>query len=140
MSYPILMKPKQTPNLKQTQKLIMLPQMQQAIYLLQVPVLELAEAIEAEMEKNPLLEYSQDVDDESIASEVREQPQETESPVEKPLEIDERNFEILKQLDEDFRDHFQQSGDFQKPSSSDQDKLKTFQDSLICAEISLLNI
>ena len=137
MSYPILLQTKQTQNLKQTQKLIMLPQMQQAIYLLQVPIMELAEAIEAEMEKNPLLEYSQEFDDESLAKEVREQPQDTDTPVERELHIDEQNFEILKQLDEDFRDHFLESGTYHKSSTTEDDKYKTYQESLVCAEESL---
>jgi RNA polymerase sigma-54 factor len=51
-------------DLKQGQTLTMTPQLQQAIKLLQMSNLELAEFVEAELEKNPLLEK-----DESLSSE-----------------------------------------------------------------------
>ncbi|MDP7143368.1 MAG: RNA polymerase factor sigma-54 [Alphaproteobacteria bacterium] len=43
-------------NLKQSQNLVMTPQMQQAVKLLQLNNVELTEYIEEELEKNPLLE------------------------------------------------------------------------------------
>src|SRR5215471_15107928 len=43
-------------ELKQGQTLVMTPQLQQAIKLLQLSNLELADYVEAELEKNPLLE------------------------------------------------------------------------------------
>src|SRR4051794_39633360 len=43
-------------ELKQGQALVMTPQLQQAIKLLQLSNLELAEYVETELEKNPLLE------------------------------------------------------------------------------------
>jgi len=43
-------------NLKQSQSLVMTPQMQQAVKLLQLNNVELTEFIEEELEKNPLLE------------------------------------------------------------------------------------
>ena len=51
---------KQAQSLKQAQRLIMSPQMQQAIHLLQLPTVELQLAIDAEMAQNPILEYSQE--------------------------------------------------------------------------------
>ena len=43
-------------ELKQGQSLVMTPQLQQAIKLLQLSNLELAEYVEGELERNPLLE------------------------------------------------------------------------------------
>ena len=43
-------------NLKLAQKLVMTPQLQQAIKLLQLSRLELTEALQAEIEQNPMLE------------------------------------------------------------------------------------
>ena len=43
-------------ELKQGQSLVMTPQLQQAIKLLQLSNLELAEYVETELERNPLLE------------------------------------------------------------------------------------
>ena len=48
---------KQSQSLKQIQHLIMSPQMQQAIHILQLPSMELLTIIELEMEQNPVLEY-----------------------------------------------------------------------------------
>lgn len=45
-------------QLKQMQRLVMKPELKQALYLLQLPVLELSSAIEEEMEQNPILEFS----------------------------------------------------------------------------------
>ena len=43
-------------DLRQSQSLVMTPQLQQAIKLLQLSNIELSEYIEEELEKNPLLE------------------------------------------------------------------------------------
>ena len=43
-------------DLRQTQSLAMTPQLQQAIKLLQLSAMELAEYVELELERNPLLE------------------------------------------------------------------------------------
>ncbi len=48
-----------TQNVKQIQRLILSPQMQQALHLLQLPVLELSSVIEEELTQNPLLEISE---------------------------------------------------------------------------------
>lgn len=60
---------KQRLDLKQGQTLAMTPQLQQAIKLLQMSNLELSEFVEAELEKNPLLER-----DESLSSERPDLP------------------------------------------------------------------
>lgn len=43
-------------TLKLTQQLVMTPQLQQALKLLQMPKLELAETIQVELRENPALE------------------------------------------------------------------------------------
>jgi RNA polymerase sigma-54 factor len=47
-------------ELRQSQSLVMTPQLQQAIKLLQMSNMELSEYVEEELEKNPLLERSED--------------------------------------------------------------------------------
>lgn len=64
-------------DLRQSQSLVMTPQLQQAIKLLQLSNLELADYIETEVERNPLLEREETVDeraraDEPVASEEGE--------------------------------------------------------------------
>ncbi len=62
-------KQSQTQNLKQLQRLILSPQMQQALHLLQLPVCELSSIIADEMTENPILEY---VEEEEESSEDKE--------------------------------------------------------------------
>ena len=61
---------KNTQNIQQLQRLIMSRQMQQALHLLQTPVMEMAPVIEAEMEQNPVLEYTEENDEESEDAEL----------------------------------------------------------------------
>lgn len=75
-----------------TQQLVMTPQLQQAIKLLQLSRLELAEMIQQEMEQNPALEESstEDVSDKNItAKETEKESSETEQPV-KEVTIEEK--------------------------------------------------
>lgn len=75
-----------TQNMKQIQRLILSPQMQQALHLLQLPVQELSSVIEEELTQNPLLEYSEndddsqpDIDDllQSLDHQIRNSPNQT---------------------------------------------------------------
>ncbi len=74
-----------------TQQLVMTPQLQQAIKLLQLSRLELAEMIQQEMEQNPALEESNTLESNEYkitAKEKETQSSETETPV-KEVTIDE---------------------------------------------------
>lgn len=62
----------QRQDIRQSQNLVMTPQLQQAIKLLQLSNLELAEFIEAEIAQNPLLE--KDERDPDTSEEVADQP------------------------------------------------------------------
>ncbi|GFE61373.1 RNA polymerase factor sigma-54 [Geobacter sp. AOG2] len=75
-------------QLKMTQQLVMTPQLQQAIKLLQLTRLELQDVVRLELEENPLLE-------ESIEVEEARDPE--------PLEIDEKE-SIPEQGGDDFRE------------------------------------
>ncbi len=78
-------------ELKLTQKLILTPQLQQSIKLLQLPLLELSQDINQELMNNPLLEEGPEGDteakkDASTAQEeekFREPPDDSEAPLEK---------------------------------------------------------
>ncbi len=52
-------------NLKLAQKLVMTPQLRQAIKLLQLNRLELTDALQAELEQNPMLEEAPEVNDQN---------------------------------------------------------------------------
>lgn len=125
-------------NIRQLQRMIMSRQMQQAIHLLQVPVMEITPLVDLEMEENPVLEYSEDAVDEDAEQKPLDDEDEEEDEIapEKQLIFDDNDFEILRRLDADFRDHFQQSGSAFTPQSEQDEELKTFLESSIKAKIS----
>mgnify|MGYP001451891576 CR=1 FL=1 len=61
-------------ELRQGQQLVMTPQLQQAIKLLQFSNLELTQFVEAELERNPLLERDEAADAPSQPEEPRDEP------------------------------------------------------------------
>ena len=134
MSYSMSLNLQQKANqsLKQTQRLIMSPQMQQAIHLLQMPIMELTMMVEAEMEKNPVLEYIEDCDSRSsIERDIQEESQNEDIRVEREISFDDRDFEIMKRLDEEFGEHFIESFGFQPKRTAEEEKLKSYVESSI---------
>jgi RNA polymerase sigma-54 factor len=67
-------------QLKLAQKLVMTPQLRQAIKLLQLNRLELTEALQAEIEQNPLLEEVSDEQEEISASDLQDVSESKETP------------------------------------------------------------
>lgn len=120
-------------KVKQIQSLIMSAKMQQAIKLMQLPVLELTTMIDAELEQNPVLEVIENKPEEEIA----ETPQDEELPTEKELDFNDKNFEILKQLDESSRENYLEGAGFSTRRSAEEEKKKVFEESSIQAELSL---
>lgn len=106
---------------------MMSQEMQQAIELLQAPVMELSQKIEREMEGNPVLEY---IEEEGEAK----QPEKEEL---QEMEFDEAKLDILRQLDDEFRDHFAESENYVPKRSQEEDKLKVYLESSIEQKISL---
>ena len=78
-------------DLRQSQTLVMTPQLQQAIKLLQLSNVELSEYIEKELEQNPLLEREDDtVNGIEVADEATSAEQETDltQGVEESIDLD----------------------------------------------------
>ena len=122
---------------KQTQNLVLAPQLRQSLKILQVPTLELRSAILEELQTNPLLEEigsndesldSNEVEpspDEAQEQEVEEFPddpeknKESESSEESDFDLDSNSsedisdmdfsdeFAILKEMQEDLKEHFE---------------------------------
>jgi RNA polymerase sigma-54 factor len=79
-------------DLRQSQSLVMTPQLQQAIKLLQLSNIELTAYVEEELERNPLLERAQTDDNERVSTERDDQPiQQTNSDASERLDQDESN-------------------------------------------------
>ncbi|MCH1429620.1 MAG: RNA polymerase factor sigma-54 [Chlamydiales bacterium] len=135
-SFSININQKQSQSLKQTQRLIMSPQMQQAINLLQLPVLELNSIINNELENNPILEVS----DAHHSDEVKA-PQ--DSKEEKDLEeveeihLDEGDFEVLQKLGEEFGDQMIEQSGFVTKKTAEEEKLQAHQINSIQGSTSL---
>jgi RNA polymerase sigma-54 factor len=91
-------------ELRQTQKLLMTPQLRQAITLLQLPVLELSEYLDQQYLENPMLELDDGVDAQEI------EPAEEE-----------------KAFDIDWEQYFQDRGDVGEPINREANKKGTFE-------------
>ena len=79
----------QRQELRQSQSLVMTPQLQQAIKLLQLANLELTEYVEAQAESNPLLEITEVQPDGGATDEDPPRDAEAEAePTEAPLDVD----------------------------------------------------
>src|SRR4051812_13656616 len=90
-------------EIRQGQSLVMTPQLQQAIKLLQLSNLELAEYVEAELEKNPLLER-----DESESRNTDEREADVSSSQDEPLDaaLAREDFSETEDLDADRSDAY----------------------------------
>lgn len=134
--------PKQQPSLKQTQRMMMTPQMQQAIQLLQLPVMELAVQMTEELERNPVLEESEDHEEAEIggveAQEAEDEDHEDENSNDnEELQLDEYHFEVLKQLDDEFRDQILESSNPYLGRNSEEEKRRRHAENSISAKVSL---
>src|SRR3954462_6645332 len=101
---------------RQTQSLVLAPQLRQSLKILQVAALDLRSVIQEELQSNPTLEELP-MDGESIDKPETPSPDESggEPPpvdqVEQREEMDfSKEFEILGKLDQDWRDHMSNAG------------------------------
>lgn len=131
------LQPRQELTLKQNQLLMMLPQMQQAIYLLQLPVMELSAVINEELEKNPILEQESEEIPTPLEQSEKEEIVNENVAAETEVFFDQKDFEILKHLDEEYRDHFALSGNYQTYRTEEEEKLKNFVENNTCEKESL---
>ena len=135
-----------------TQSLVLAPQLQQSLALLQAPTLELKALIEHEMEQNPVLEEmaapdterEKSSDDDPEASSPTDSAEEaafdsapdgvTDGVSEKsstdPVDDFRAEFDKLVQLDQEWRDHFSQSNAPIRQTTEDEEKRQFMFDSL----------
>lgn len=126
---------------KQTQTLVLAPQLRQSLKILQAAALDLRATIQEELEMNPTLEELP-LDGVSLEERIREsEPEEAGTDDREPdandgeMEFSEE-YEILHKLDEDWRDHFAQESATNVYSSEDAEKRQHFFDS-VTSETSL---
>jgi len=131
-----------------TQSLVLAPQLQQSLALLQAPTLELKALVEQELQQNPVLEEVQsqepemrdrDVDgeDRSEQADPTEPPADvtfdpaTEKPSDAPVDDFQAEFEKLVQLDQDWRDNFTATNAPSRATAEDEEKRQFMFDSLV---------
>jgi len=131
-----------------TQSLVLAPQLQQSLALLQAPTLELKALIEHEMEQNPVLEEvagmdtelrEKNTDDgsESMPTDAAEEAAfdaaadgVSEKSASEPVDDFQAEFEKLVQLDQEWRDHFSATNIPIRQSAEDEEKRQFMFDSL----------
>ncbi len=136
---------------RQTQSLVLAPQLRHSLKILQVAALDLRSVIQEELQSNPTLEElpMEGVSlDKPAADENGDDAGETENsrsaddatpptaaegePVREEMDFSkDREFEILGKLDEDWRDHMANAGGAQPYTSEDAERRQHFFDSLV---------
>lgn len=109
----------------QQQKLMMSPQMRQALEILQLPLLELRTIIQQQIQSNPVLEIEETAE-KTDTEDGNEEPN--------PDKIEELNFkeefDSLVNTDEEMKEYFKSGGDFKKYSNADKER-RDYLESLI---------
>jgi RNA polymerase sigma-54 factor len=119
-----------------TQRMIMSAHMQQAIKLLQLPIMELEHFIEEQVVLNPLLEIDDSSEEVSSQEEQAAEPEQGDE-TEQEIEISDKDLAILTRLDEDMRDLYAGSDAMPIKRTSEEDERKSYLESSICAEPTL---
>ncbi len=127
---------------RQTQSLVLAPQLRQSLKILQVAALDLRSVIQEELQANPALEelpmegVSLDKEKDDTAKAALDgadasAPADSDTS-ESREEMDfSKEFQILNKLDEDWRDHMANAGGAQPFTSEDAEKRQHFFDSLV---------
>ncbi len=137
-----------------SQSLVLAPQLQQSLALLQAPTLELKALVEQELQQNPVLEEIaeqeielpdrplEDVGETSDATATPDPAERAEDLPDAPTDSDleksdaapsddfQEEFDKLVQLDQEWRDHFSQSNNAIRQTTDDEEKRQFMFDSL----------
>ena len=120
---------------RQTQSLVLAPQLRQSLKILQVAALDLRSVIQEELQNNPTLE---ELSMEGVSLDKEREDKVSDGADGSTVDGDTREemdfskeFEILNKLDEDWRDYMSQAGGAQPYTSEDAEKRQHFFDSLV---------
>ncbi|HVU07161.1 MAG TPA: RNA polymerase factor sigma-54 [Verrucomicrobiae bacterium] len=131
-----------------TQSMVLAPQLQQSLALLQAPTLELKALVEQELQQNPVLEEISSADTElreknaehegdvPTVADLAEPPEDvkydsaTEKNSTEPVDDFQAEFDKLVQLDQEWRDHFSQTNIPIRQTVEDEEKRQFMFDSL----------
>jgi RNA polymerase sigma-54 factor len=136
------------------QSLVLAPQLQQSLALLQAPTLELKALVEQELQQNPVLEEVADAEPDmadrrdsdgetvtdlsdptepSAESTFDEAPEKPANETTDTADDFESEFQRLSQLDQEWRDHYAQTNAPLRPSSEDDERRQFMFDSLVAS-------
>ncbi len=132
-----------------TQSLVLAPQLQQSLALLQAPTLELKALVEQELQQNPVLEEAPAAEMELEDKDTRDSEERVEAPdpseppadlnfdpaaektTSEPVDDFQAEFDRLVQLDQEWRDHFAQTNLPMRASAEEEEKRQFMFDSLV---------
>jgi len=123
---------------RQTQSLVLAPQLRQSLKILQVAALDLRSTIQEELQANPTLEEmpmeGESPDEPAEAgtedTDAEATPPATENEPREEMDFS-KEFEILGKIDDDWRDHMASAGGAQPHTSEDAERRQHFFDSLV---------
>ena len=115
---------------RQTQQLVLAPQMRQSLKILQVAALDLRAAIQEELQSNPTLEElpMDDISLEKAAGSTEDKATPRDDTRE---EMDfSKDFQVLEKIGQDWHDHLADAGGVRQSSSEEDERRQHFFDSL----------
>ncbi len=115
---------------RQTQQLVLAPQMRQSLKILQVAALDLRAAIQEELQSNPTLEELP-MDDISLEKAASSNDDKSTPSSDAREEMDfSKDFQVLEKIGQDWQDHLADAGGVRQSSSEDDERRQHFFDSL----------
>ncbi|MGM0439712.1 MAG: RNA polymerase factor sigma-54 [Chlamydiota bacterium] len=120
--------------IKQYQRLMISPHMQQALNILQAPITELSAVLENAIEDNPILEHAdnKEFDENSLESSGSKEP----SP-DKEVDFDEDDYQTIQSLSENFLDYMNESSGYTNQQPHADEKLRAFLESSLTSSSTL---
>jgi len=113
---------------KQSQSLVLAPQLRNSLKILQAPAVELRTSILEELQANPLLEELA-IDSISV-EEHREEPNANELDQDEELDFNADDFSAIERMSEDMREHYALENTGQSYTSEDEERREHFMNSL----------
>jgi RNA polymerase sigma-54 factor len=114
---------------KQTQGLVLAPQLRHSLKILQAPAVELRTSILAELQANPLLEELPSENTLSVEEQI-EPGNESGPEQDEETNFDAEDFSVFERMSEDLREQFHQENSGQSYTSEDEERREHFMNSL----------
>ncbi len=115
---------------KQTQQLVLAPQMRQSLKILQVAALDLRATVQEELQSNPTLEELP-MDDVSLEKNATSGDEKNAPTDDSREEMDfSKDFQVLEKIGQDWKDHMSDTGGVRQTTSEEDERRQHFFDSL----------